>query len=45
MHLETVANFGDWLARNLDESLHSSDRIFTDDAVSLADQDDLLQNI
>ncbi len=45
MHLETVANLGDWLARNLDKSFHSSDRIFADDAVSLANQDYFLQNI
>ena len=45
MHLETVANLGDWLARNLDKSLNSSYRIFADDAVSLTNQDYFLQNI
>lgn len=45
MHLETVTNLGDRLARDFDKSLHCSDSIFADDTVSLANQDDLLQNI
>ena len=45
MHFKTVANLSNRLASNFDKSLHSSDRIFADDAVSLPNQDYLLQNI
>jgi len=37
MHLLVVANLGNGFACNLDESLYSSDGIFSDDAVSLTD--------